>query len=353
MGARRPALDGIRAIAVLAVMAHHFAPTAVGGSLGVDVFFVLSGYLITSLLIAERRSTGTISLSRFYIARAFRLLPALLVLFLVVDLLWQMRPHTSALGPIGTELAVLVDVANWVSAVTPTGLGYLVHMWSLALEEQFYLLWPLLLLSVVRRTGNAPRASHLLALSVLVVVLRAAAWIAVGVDGVLYLTPTRADGLLVGVALALALEAGPLGAWHIARSPRVGLPAAAVLLVLLAINVGPSPLYLVSITLAVAATAALVAHVELNGAGITARLLSVRPLPAIGRISYSLYLYHFPIALFLYDPTDHSVSSFALKLVLSFACAIASYRLIEAPALRLRRRLAHRAEAPTPAPQLG
>src|SRR5258708_2747986 len=132
-------------------MAHHFEPSFTGGFLGVDVFFVLSGYVITSLLVDGDSSRGRISLLRFYARRALRLLPALLPLFALVTVVWVVRPYPSAFGPVGSMLVVVGYVGNWVVAIGHDGLGYLSHTWSLAIEEQFYVLWPLALIGLLPR----------------------------------------------------------------------------------------------------------------------------------------------------------------------------------------------------------
>ena len=151
----RPALDGLRAVAVLAVLTYH-AGWIQGGFLGVDVFFTLSGFLITTLLCEEHARDGTIAIRRFYVRRARRLLPALVVLLLVCGgILFATMP--SAFWPIlgGYLLGVLSYGANWL-IIYWRDLGVFGHTWSLAIEEQFYLAWPVLLLAAAA-TGPAPR----------------------------------------------------------------------------------------------------------------------------------------------------------------------------------------------------
>jgi peptidoglycan/LPS O-acetylase OafA/YrhL len=162
---RNNALDGVRALAVAAVFLFHAGVSgAPGGMFGVDAFFVLSGYLITGLLLSEHSAHGGLRLGRFWGRRARRLLPAMLVMSIVVVLLWrQTAPSGQLAGLRGDALATLGYVANWHFVLT--GQGYfaqtaapspLLHMWSLAVEEQFYLVWPLVLwLLLRRRTGAA------------------------------------------------------------------------------------------------------------------------------------------------------------------------------------------------------
>jgi len=329
-------------------MTHHFEPDLTGGFLGVDIFFVLSGYLITTLLVDERDLAGGVALGRFYARRALRLLPALVPLFAVVAVFWTIRPYPSALGPIGSGLAVLAYIGNWIVAASHDGLGYLSHAWSLAIEEQFYVLWPLAFLWLIARVPRARLGTLLIGLAALIGVIRAAGWLILGTTALLYVTPTRADGLLLGCGLALSLRALPaLSVWRLARLPAVGWSAAVALIGLFVVTAEPEAFaYLGGVTAAVVAAAVLITHLELAPFGVLGRILAQQPLPAVGRISYGLYLFHYPVALFLYGPTDRRPLDLGLKLALSFALAIASYLLIERQALRLKRRF--RADAAPP-----
>lgn len=342
----RPTLDGVRAVAVLAVMAHHFEPTFTGGFLGVDVFFVLSGYLITTLLVDEHDLRAHVSLGRFYARRGLRLLPALLPLFALVTVLWSLRPYPSTFGPVGSSLAVVAYVGNWIVAANRDGLGYLSHTWSLAIEEQFYLLWPLAFIWSMRRATKARIGAWLFGLAALIGIVRAAGWLVLGTTALLYVTPTRADGLLLGCGLALVLRALPrLPLWRVARRPAVGWLALATLLGLFVVTAEPEPFaYLGGMSVGVLAAGALIAHLELTPMGVLGRILALQPLPAIGRISYGLYLFHYPIALYLYEQADRTPAGFGLKLGLSFAVATSSYLMVERPALRLKQYF--RADAP-------
>ena len=207
----RPALDGLRAIAVLVVMAHHgYVLGFRGGSIGVDIFFVLSGFLITSLLLEEWDRTEGISFGKFYLRRVLRLLPALLLLLFFVEVyalgvlrgprLWEMQKAI---------LAVLFYASNWFSIARPDGLGPLSHAWSLSIEEQFYLLWPPLLFLLLRsRLRMSLIAAVIVLLAGAAAVHRAFVWtgpeslwrIYNGLD-------TRIDELLAGCGLAAALAA--------------------------------------------------------------------------------------------------------------------------------------------------
>src|SRR5712664_1012289 len=206
----RPALDGVRAVAILAVLARH-SRLLPAGYLGVDIFFALSGFLITSLLSEEYARTGTITLRLFYARRALRLLPALVVLVVVCSgTLVATRPeyrplvlHEAALVLFYVaNCAWVIDLPMWIYS----------HTWSLGIEEQFYVLWPLALLGLLRAVRD-PRASAVL---VLVVAAAGVAWRLVLVHA--NAPPERyqgfdagGSGLLIGCAASLLLGAGALG----------------------------------------------------------------------------------------------------------------------------------------------
>ena len=174
LGHRR-ALDGLRGVAVLAVLGFHGGvPFMRGGFLGVDVFFVLSGFLITSLLYEEWRRTGAIRLRAFYMRRVLRLLPALILLLLALTIYAIWLPWPDQRARLRAEIAfTLLYVANWALAfrLVPD-LGFLAHAWSLAIEEQFYLVWPLALLLLLRSGVRLPRVIAL----VMLAIVASAAW---------------------------------------------------------------------------------------------------------------------------------------------------------------------------------
>ena len=326
---RWPGLDGLRGYAVLAVLLHH-AGLAHGGYIGVDVFFVLSGYLITCLLLAEQRRSGTVALGRFYLRRVLRLWPALLVLsaFCVAVALAAGR----AVGETLHDAAAAVGYyANLVAL--PSGL--LDHTWTLALEEQFYLVWPLLLLIAGRHSGRY-RWVPALTLIVFILILD----LVTGRDGVIH-SYVRAMGLPVGCALALTSAALR------ERLVPMAWPAAGALLLLTFL---PTPYWLTAgwpISLAALLAVPLIARLT-TAANSTAFEWS--PLRWCGLRSYSLYLWHFTLlSLTVHhapDEVPHAVR-LGLGVVASFAAAEASYRLVEQPVLRYRdRRLAGR-QAPS------
>jgi peptidoglycan/LPS O-acetylase OafA/YrhL len=348
---RRPALDGLRALAVLAVMAFHTSPAAHGGFLGVDVFFVVSGYLITTLMLREYERTGRIDLRAFYVRRALRLLPAL-VLMLVITLplmLTTLRDEVTI--PVAEAVgAALLYVANWVSVGAGTGMGPLTHTWSLSIEEQYYLLWPAILVAVLARGGRDRGAglARWLAIGVVaVVVSRALLWEWTHGTWLYYATTSRADGLLLGTLLAVLLErrGGRLlsARWSepVAWAGLAGLGVAA-----LTLHIHGGATFTVGLAWVSLCTALVVHHLAVSDDGLLVRLLSLRPLVVVGTISYGLYLYHFPI----FQAVQHAHPPYfvqhGLELGLTALVAGASYVLVERPALRLKDRFTARSLRP-------
>lgn len=334
----RPALDGLRAIAVLMVMGGHFGlPFLPGGFLGVDLFFVLSGFLITALLVEEWNGTGKIRLRDFYARRGLRLLPAVLV-FLAVT-----APFVTS----SWTLAALLYVCNWGIAYGWLGTSPISHLWSLSVEEQFYFLWPPALLLLLRL--------RIRPLYMIVVVLGLAFGSAAQkvLEGgtatwqrLYHGSDTRADALLIGCALGLALACWGLPPLHRRARAFVGMSAAAgtVFIAWLAhaATIDKSVLYAGGLlTLSALSGASILLFILAVPRGKVAAALAWGPLAAVGRISYGLYLWHHAVAwlpnpwlLGNLDPVSH----FVFRVTLSFLLAGASWFAIERPALRWKRR---------------
>jgi peptidoglycan/LPS O-acetylase OafA/YrhL len=352
-------LDGIRALAVLAVLADHAGiPFLPGGFIGVDVFFVLSGFLITSLLYVEVRTTRRINLGAFWTRRAKRLLPAALLMIVAVVVARSLFDPNSVAGLRGDVIAAALWASNWRFALR--GVNYftlggtpspLQHTWSLAVEEQFYFIWPLLLIAC-----RAVTRARLLALSLTGVALSAlTTYVLSGAASpgrVYFCTDTRAQELLIGAALAALLA--PTWRWRATtplgtRSPQFATRSALPLVLsscgLVSLTViamtadgAPSEFRDGLLLLIALAAAALVAGVVLDTGQPVARLLSTRPFVGIGRISYGMYLWHWPVFLVLNGERTglQGYVLAALRVAVTIAIAGASFVLIERPVQRLR-----------------
>jgi peptidoglycan/LPS O-acetylase OafA/YrhL len=365
-GRHLPALDGLRAVAILGVMAYHLGfGWASGGYLGVDLFFVLSGFLITSLLVEERHSSGTIRLGAFWGRRARRLLPALFLVLVAVSLYAIINGRFSSPGAGGAAidlsglrgdaLATLFYVANWHSIFTHQSYfaqfstpSPLQHTWSLAIEEQFYLVWPLLVVGLFRWT--AARWRKVGATLCVIGALGSAAAMAVlynpagDPSRIYYGTDTRAFDLLAGAFVAFLVAGRPQpGATARTWLHRMG-PAAACALIPCWIWAGtkselPTGTMFLGGFLGCAVLAAVViADVRQFDQGPLARALSGRPLRWIGRVSYGLYLWHWPIFVYL-NQARTGLSGAGLEIAqvaVTFVVATASYYLVELPVRRQR-----------------
>jgi peptidoglycan/LPS O-acetylase OafA/YrhL len=357
-----PALDGVRACAVLAVMMFHGGiPHMDGGFMGVDAFFVLSGFLITSLLIGEWRQALTIKLGAFWARRARRLLPALLLMLLFVAFFASVIVPKGTYGALRLDsLATLLYVSNWhfilvnsnyfneTAASSP-----LLHTWSLAVEEQFYVIWPLVVLGVLHFTRSL-RALFALCCAA---AIASAVWMHHVYDGGTntnraYLgTDTRSQCLFIGCALAVGLvllsqrrhEEGRLAKGELWRpegtagrvaSGVVGVIGAAGAISLWVATTSNSTLpysggfFLIGLSIACVILAAVAAP-----RSIVPRVLSLAPVRYVGRISYGLYIWHWPIFIWL----DHTRTGlygyelFALRVLVTFAVSVVSFHLIERP----------------------
>ncbi|HWD74756.1 MAG TPA: acyltransferase family protein [Solirubrobacteraceae bacterium] len=361
-------LDGLRGIAVVAVILYHGGVSwAPGGFLGVELFFVLSGFLITSLLVAEWTRSSTIGLRAFWARRARRLLPALFVLVLVIGVYYALGGAAKAIPNLENDgISTLLYVNNWHQIATGTNyfaasgpISPLQHTWSLAIEEQFYVVWPLFVLALLglgRARGASGRRSLqiLLGLSVAGAIASAAEAAMLfdgghGLDRVYYGTDTRATGLLLGASLALGVTIRrrwpkPAPRLALGWSDRRLLGAAALAAVgALVAGVGlvrgsdgwvyPYGL----LALDGAAAIVILAVVATPGAPV-ARLLSLAPLRGLGTISYGLYLWHFPLFLWLDESSTGTTGTALLGLRLSATLAVSllSYWLVEQPIRRRR-----------------
>jgi peptidoglycan/LPS O-acetylase OafA/YrhL len=367
-----PGLDGMRALAVVAAMVYHANPSWLpGGFLGVEVFFVISGYLITLLLIAEKERTYAIDMRQFWVRRARRLLPALFTMLIALTI-WAALFERDVLGKLrGDVISAVLYVANWYQIWT--GAGYtasndfapLRHLWSLAVEEQFYLIWPLVMFALLRGgTRRIADVSRYLVLGAVAITVATAVlyhpgpvgtpevtpeayWTIFGreiskIDALYLSTITRASGLLLGAAFAMvwrpvAMMRGPLGSKGrlldgVALVGFVALAAMSWWMYLLDPEGGNPWLFRGGFFLCGVATLMMVAAVTHQHA-LTPRLLSTPVLLWIGTRSYGLYLYHWPIYQLIRDIAGNRLRwhEFALAMVATAIITEASYRFIETP----------------------
>ena len=302
----RPFLDGLRALAVAAVVVYHLdSGWLPGGYLGVDVFFVLSGYLITGLLVAEHEHRGRVDLPAFWARRARRLLPALCVLLIVVMIGLRIGGDELALASArGDFLSALFYVANWHFTLSGqsyfqqyTAISPLRHTWSLGIEEQFYLLWPLVTWLVLQRWGRVRLGIIAAALALASFVLMAGLYDGADPSRAYYGTDTRIGQLLIGAILALVL-AGPSRERLLRIARPLAIPALLGLLAAMTWLADGSAIYYGPGAAAVGlAVALLIAGLEAGSPLI--RVLSFRPVVGLGLISYGVYLWHFPVIQFV------------------------------------------------------
>lgn len=343
----RKDIDGLRAIAILAVVAYHVGiPGVPGGFVGVDVFFVLSGYLITSLLVAEAARHGTVSLPAFYARRIRRLFPALFVVVCVTTALGAL-----ALLPVFDQqqdlsrsaIATALYVSNFYFWLHSPGyfdesasLKPLLHTWSLSVEEQFYMVWPLMVMTIVwiaqRRRMDFRRVLLFLILTILCTSLAWCIWSTWHTPtAAFYLLPSRAWELATGATLALLLPR----VRH--QAPRLGgmCSAIGVLAILIAVatlsEAMAFPGHLAA--LPVFGTALVVAGGNLSAQNPVQRFLSTRPMVLVGLLSYSWYLWHWPILALTraYTLNEINLSRDLACGAVSLLLAYGSYRLVENP----------------------
>ena len=346
-----PGLDGLRALAVLGVLLYHADITWIrGGFLGVDVFFVLSGFLITSLILEEFERTGRVNFRQFYLRRARRLLPALFAVLLVTAALAAFLARDAAAQFVKDAVASVFYVTNWSYIVSDQSYfeamarpPLLQHLWSLAVEEQFYLVWPLVALLLARLFGRTGVGFVAFILS-----LASTAWLVfmsiannfptVDPSRAYFGTDTHCMGLLLGAALATV--------WRPGRARRHLSWLAAALVTILGLaslggviyifgTVGEySPLLYHGGFFVLAALVCILVFAATHPGAPFGRMLGTQPWRYIGQRSYGLYLWHWPIFMLLRPGIDTPLDGYAnvaVQLAITFAVAELSYRYIELP----------------------
>lgn len=368
----RPWLDGLRGIAISTVFIHHLQHFLYQdgpmfgrlllpfGLLGVDIFFVLSGFLITTLLLEEHRKTGVISFKNFYIRRALRLLPALLFFLVSMTVFSRLfLPPSEANSILRLSVIALLYCTNWAFAFGAAS-DWLGHLWSLAVEEQFYLIWPLVL-SLLLRSRLSKRSLVFLSSAVAVIVC---------IHRTLLVSPdvipmriyagsdTRADSLLIGCAVAM------LATWRMIPATRTaqfvlriaGALSVFVITAYLAnlFGIPGRSLYTIGFSVFAIAVGVVILRVMLAPGKLYISLLERPTLVWIGKLSYSLYLWHFfAIGITLWIPVPNA-ARVLLSIPIAFGIAACSFYFVERPFLRLKSRysgnLTPHAE-PNPSPQ--
>ncbi|MCM3628588.1 acyltransferase family protein [Paenibacillus glycanilyticus] len=342
-----PGIDGLRALSVLAVIAYHLnMKWAQGGLIGVAIFFVISGYLITDQILIQKQRYGKLDLKDFWIRRARRLLPAMFCMLLFVAIWLLFLDPDRLIHLQGDYLSSLFYINNWwlifhqvsyfESFGPPSPIG---HLWSLSIEEQFYLIWPLLLLLTHRR---GKLFIFILAAAVASALLMAFLYVP-GSDPsrVYYGTDTRMFGLLIGAALAVVWPSHKLNA-AVSKASRfsmdiVGAAGLIILIVMMyQMNEYDSSLYeggFMGLSVLTALVIAVLAH----PASMLGKAMGVRPLKWIGVRSYSLYIWHYPVII-LTNPSNQAskpgVLLIMVQIAASFILAALSYKFVEEPLRR-------------------
>jgi peptidoglycan/LPS O-acetylase OafA/YrhL len=340
----RPELDGLRGVAILLVLLIHVTNWPRGGLLGVDMFFTLSGFLITTLLLEEWEAHGSISLGKFYVRRYFRLFPALAVLIAVYVLFVLVFGK----GNIGLRLSGagygITYVSNWVMAFNgPYPEWEIGHLWSLAVEEQFYLVWPALLVLLLKRGFGLKGTKWVLATIIAAVVVWRSFLDLHGVDDsrLYFGTDTRFDQLLVGCMAGTLYVSGRTQQRIRFSKPLMIAATVAVGFLFWRFFVGnlqSSWSFTIGFTLFGVATAVTIYACVTESIPWLKRLLSAKALVFLGTISYSLYLWHVAASVFMKDflEIDRWIAV-VVQIALALVAACASYYLIELPFLRRRK----------------
>jgi peptidoglycan/LPS O-acetylase OafA/YrhL len=342
-----PEFDGIRGISILIVMIFHAkAPFLKGGYIGVDIFFVLSGFLITFILLNEYNKTDRIDLRLFYVKRVLRLAPALIFLLVFINLYSQIYlDNSAAKSTFIDSIIVLFYSVNWSRAFGIHSPYYLAHCWSLSIEEQFYFIWPIIFLVILRNIKSKTKVLYIV-LFVAFTIWFYRIYLIYGNATIMRLyngLDSRADALLIGCSLALFISNNEIGTKKIAF---LGLllkylaPISLLFIVLICLLVHWKNInmYYWGFFVVELCSAVLILNVYICKNSIINVVLRTRLLTLVGCISYGLYLYHYPIYKVMAEVGYSWKQVMSFGTIATFAIAILSYYLIEKPALRLKRK---------------
>ena len=344
-----PELDGLRGVAILGVMFFHAnAPFLKGGYLGVDIFFVLSGFLITSLLISEFDGSGSVSLKNFYMRRVLRLGPALIALLIVFCLAsFAVLSEEKANSNFVDALISLAYFSNWARAFSIHPPDFLGHTWSLSIEEQFYIVWPIILLMLLR---VSKKRHHVVVIAAAIALF---SWIfriylsmnAAPIERIYNGLDTRADALMVGCTLGVVLSSGLVSenAKKMLQKLLVVIAplSMACLLAFSILSSWRNPwMYYCGFFIVELLTAALVLDILMNPQSIIRKLLAMRWLVWVGSISYGLYLWHYPIYRTISALGFHGLTIITVGSLVTFIVAALSYYAMERPILKFKKRFA-------------
>lgn len=350
-----PVLDGLRGIAVITVMCYHLEflvpslhTVVKGGFLGVDMFFVLSGFLITSILVKEHDQNGKISLKNFYIRRTLRLMPAFWVFLITLFFLGKYILPANEAAVIydnNNFVYAAVYLMNWHHAAGGVLTGNLNHTWSLAIEEQFYIIWSLVLVKAFAEARSRKQIAAGTAFFIILLITQRAIRAALGasIDVLYYSTDTRIDALLIG-CLASMLYCWKLIPSRIFSSDAFARVSYMAVIVAFAIFIGffheDLSLYYGSLSMFSAAVAVMILWLITHKNTVVHKFLEFKPLRWLGLISYGLYLWHYVFYEFAKSRFENVPVQIFVALSLAFVVSSLSFYLIEKPILKIKKRFA-------------
>ena len=338
------ALDGLRAVAVgIVLLAHAGSPYPRSGGVGVDIFFVLSGFLITSILRNEFQSCGRISRKNFYVRRFLRLSPCLIVTTALFSFLFLIKN-----GDFPTDIVLisLTYTANWARALFNYDLHSMAHCWSLAIEEQYYLIWPFIVIFLEKASKNNLIKFISLAILALCLALYRAAFVGIFDAARIYFgLDTHMDGLVIGSSLSYLVASVKNSdhsyvntykflSWLLVPVAIIGL-----MVLMYLITWGDPWMGKLGFVMVAGATWLIILDLVLSPFSLIKDIVAFPILVYIGKISYGLYLFHFPIYHFInyVYPDLSGLFRVPMKFFVSFFVAAISYHCIEVKFLRLKR----------------